>query len=764
MPSITTNDTASTGGRLVAADGRELILTKTSLQARGGGGLLRARLEQRFHNPYDEPLTLSYLLPLPADGAVHAFAFRIGERRIHGEIEKREDARQRFEEAIVEGRTAALLEQDRSSLFTQEIANVPPGAVVVAEVEVDQPLFWLQDSARARGQWEWRFPTTVAPRFMGEAGRVPDAVRTSVDILEDRVMPRLHLQLAIDDACSGAPSSTSHTLTHGRVANSDGYEVSLSTDDPAQLDRDVVVRWPVTQSEIGTRIEVADGHGLLTLVPPGGEVSSVLPRDVTVLFDTSGSMQGEPLEQARAVVCAFVESLTDHDRLEMIEFSTHPRRWTRSSKYMVARHKQNALRWLRGLRANGGTQMRDAVLEATQAIGTESQKQILLVTDGLIGFEGEIITAILDNMPRSSRFHVVAVGSAPNRSLTQAAARAGRGFECGVQLGEDVAALTSSLIEHTAQPLVVDLEFGGSAFLEAAPERIPDLFAACPARLAVRLRPEGGELVVRGRRAEGLWERRLEIPSAKASRGRDAVVTLFGREKIEDLEMRVAKGEDQDQVIEEIALRYRILSRMTSWIAIDSQTSVDPTLAMRRTRIPHQLAAGMSIEGLGLRPAMPRRLEREFIASEACIIGASPSRAGRQKRAKSALEMPPSGEVFNGDDAVQEEATSLDILTFGEFRRLPDGSLVMMFRLDMLDRNAMWQLPASVEVDWHGTSTTCSVDSKRSTASGSIPAGAVLRLTILLPLNADSALPSAVRASLGSSMHGNTITILPRPA
>jgi Ca-activated chloride channel family protein len=123
---------ASCGGRLVSSDGRELILQGVTVRADAAGGFSRAVLEQRFVSPYDEPLALVYQLPLPADGAVTGFAFRVGERRIVGEIDRSESARRRFEDAILEGRTAGLLEQDRSSLFRQEIGNVPPRAEVGA--------------------------------------------------------------------------------------------------------------------------------------------------------------------------------------------------------------------------------------------------------------------------------------------------------------------------------------------------------------------------------------------------------------------------------------------------------------------------------------------------------------------------------------------------------------------------------------------------------------------------------------------------------
>src|SRR5690606_26730623 len=101
-------------------------------------------------------------VPLPADGAVSGFTFQIGEERIVGRVERKQTARELFEQALIEGHTAALLEQERSSVFTQEVGNIPPGAGVVVALTVDQKLAWLPE-----GAWEWRFPTVIGPRYQG---------------------------------------------------------------------------------------------------------------------------------------------------------------------------------------------------------------------------------------------------------------------------------------------------------------------------------------------------------------------------------------------------------------------------------------------------------------------------------------------------------------------------------------------------------------------------------------------------------------------
>ena len=313
-------------------------------------------------------------------------------------------------------------------------------------------------------------------------------------------------------------------------------------------------------------------------------------------------MDGAPLAQARAVVTALVESLGEADRLEMIAFADQPRRWRRNPVAATASARTDARRWLDALQASGGTEMRAGIAEALRPLRADAQRQVVLVTDGQIGFEQEIVAAVARDLPPGSRLHTIGVGSSVNRSLTAPAARAGRGVEVVIGLDEEPAEAARQLVARTRAPLLTDLVVEGSALLGHAPARVPDLLAAGPALIGVRLRSKGGSLRVRGRTPAGAWEADVDVPALEAGKGSAAVVTLYGREAVEDLELRAACGERSvDAEIERLGLRFQIATRLTSWVAVSEEPAVDPTKPTRRERMPHELPAGMSVEGLGLR-------------------------------------------------------------------------------------------------------------------------------------------------------------------
>ncbi len=597
----------SNGARLVSVDGRQLPLRSVALSGQAKGGLARVVLKQTFSNPHAEPMKVTYTMPLPADGAVAGYEFRVGPRRLVGEIDRRVKARERFEKALVDGRTAGILDQERANLFTQEIGNVPPDTDVAVELTIDQPLAWLSE-----GMWEWRFPTVAPPRYLGAEGRVPDAPNVTGDVADAPTGVRASLELAIGDLLAEGrrPESPSHRLSiagGGATAS-----VSLAGDASTALDRDLVVRWPVPRPRPGLTLQMARpderrphasyAYGLLTIVPPETP-AAVYPRDLIVLLDTSGSMTGDPLDRARRVVAALLDSLGDDDRLEMIAFAMTPRRWRSGPVAATAETRRDAHRWLAALQAGGGTEMLHAVEEALKPLRPDAQRQVVLVTDGLIGFESEILRSVQNALPKGSRLHAVGVGSAPNRALTRPAARAGRGVEVLAALDEDAERAAARLIAATRGPAIVDLEIAGPAVAGLAPRSLPDLMAGAHVIAGLRLQPGRGELIVRGRTPCGPWEERLAVPATETGEGSPGITALYGRESVEDLELKLAAGanrQEVDRATETLGMEFGIATRLTSWVAISEEPTVDPRQPIRREIIPQELPHGMSAEGLGL--------------------------------------------------------------------------------------------------------------------------------------------------------------------
>jgi Ca-activated chloride channel family protein len=335
--------------------------------------------------------------------------------------------------------------------------------------------------------------------------------------------------------------------------------------------------------------------------------------------------------------------------------------------------------------------------------------------------------------------HVVGVGSAPNRSLTHAVARAGRGVEVPVGLDDDPAQAARRLLQHTKAPLVTALQVDGEAVVAVAPAAVRDVLAGAPARLALRLRAGGGTVRVRGDTSAGPFVRELRVAPVDAGAGEPAVVRLVGREQVEDLEAAIAAGRDANGcivAIERIGLQFGIATRATSWLAIDGEPGVDPRAPRRVVEVPHQLPFGMSVEGVGLRRALPLAAPGVAMSmdafDEAMVLRAPAPSSARGGRARGL------GGLFGGRGS-EERARPAKRAEAGPpppRAPLPPQPVAATLRHRSGDTFVFelggvrdWRLPSRVVLELaDGSEVVAVVDAGVSTADGTVAAGASVRL------------------------------------
>ncbi len=589
----------SSGGRLVAADGRELPFGGAEIEAAAFGGVAEVTLRHLFVNDGDEPLEATYLTPIPAGAAVGGYSFCVGERRFVGMIEPREKAQERYRAALAEGRTAALLDEERSAIFIQRIGNIPPSAEVICELRLVQRLDWTG------GAWEWRFPTVIAPRDAGRESRAGDAREIAVEVLREPAPARASVELRIADAI-GDPESASHPISI--ESSRQERVIRLGEENGVRLDRDLVVAWPAASPKTALRVETARRTpagttcGLVTITPPAIEPPAT-HRDFTLVIDASASMSGAPLEQAKRAAHSMLDALRPGDRLEMIRFGPGIQRWRDDPAKADDAMLSAARRWVSGLEAGGDTPMREGLIAAMRPDHGTAPRHLILITDGLVNLEAAVARATRSLCPDNARVHAVGVGPAANRSLTVAVARAGGGQECTLPLDADPTATIRGLITRAFAPSVV----GARAFGDALPEAqdLPDLMGGAPAVAALSFRPEGGSLQVRGDTPSGSWTERVDVAPCDADPGRDAVRWLYARDLVDRVESDERREGDSDAPIERLGLEHGISTRRTSWIAVSEAHAVDSQGPTKRVKVPQELPHGLSAEKLGLAGPSP---------------------------------------------------------------------------------------------------------------------------------------------------------------
>ncbi|SIQ25813.1 Ca-activated chloride channel family protein [Rhizobium sp. RU20A] len=580
------------------------------------GPVIRTRVTQRFLNPSKGWVEGTYVFPLPEDSAVDTLKMQIGERFIAGEIKPREEARQVYEQAKAEGKKAALLEQQRPNIFTNQVANIGPGETIVVQIE------YQSATKQSDGLYSLRFPMVVAPRYNpAPVVQTVDIDRASGYAVSDPVPDRDKITPPVLDPKTNAkvnPVTLTVTLGAGfplGEVKSAFHEVNVETVDPATrritlkaesvpADKDFELTWRAEAGKspyAGLFRETVDGKTYLMafVTPPVGTESPVKPkREIVFVIDNSGSMSGPSIEQARDSLALAISRLSPEDRFNVIRFDDT---MTVHFPQLVAAtpdNRENAIAFVRSLTAEGGTEMLPALQAALRTQGPVAAgalRQVVFLTDGAIGNEEQLFTEISAHRG-DARVFTVGIGSAPNTYFMTKAAEVGRGTFTLIGSESQVAERMGALFQKLEQPAMTDIAatFDGAAAGDITPNPMPDLYRGEPVTLTAELASAAptGKLQITGRAGDQPW--RVEMDIAKASDG-SGIAKLWARRKIDDLEASAYALPDPavlDKKIETVALAHHLVSRVTSLVAVDITPSRPAGAPITSTDVPLNLPAG----------------------------------------------------------------------------------------------------------------------------------------------------------------------------
>ncbi|WP_226702135.1 marine proteobacterial sortase target protein [Microbulbifer elongatus] len=621
----------------------------TEVDIRVRGLVAEVVLAQQFRNTSNEWQEAVYVLPLPENAAVNGMEIVVGERRIVGKVREREEARKVYKKAREEGKRAALLEQQRPNLFTSRVANIAPGEEVSVEVR------YLQTLRFDSGQFSLRLPTTLTPRYMPGApaastqsvalnahgwslptNEVPDAEQISpvmmplAEIASHQVGDQDSHQMKIRvDLGMGLPLADIHSPYHEvnfRREENHHYRVGLKHG-AAPMDRDFALFWRPQTSSMPSAALFAEQSAMpaepgaqylqLLLLPPQESLAArKLPREVVYVVDTSGSMGGNSIRQAKESLLLALSRLTQMDRFNIIEFNSNHRSFFPRPTAATSDNIQRARSWVESLQATGGTEMAPALKEAlSQQLDHQAGtlvRQVVFITDGSVGNERALFELIRQRLGET-RLFTVGIGSAPNSFFMTKAAQYGRGSF--VQIGDlaEVQAKMGALFEKLESPLVTDLQvqWPQGVKVESYPKRLPDLYRGEPIRLVARTdgnalgSSASGEVVISGRLAGKRFSRSLSLSAIAVDDSGKGIGSLWAREKIAALrdEQRergpLSDPEALDPLRENIlglALGYQLASPYTSFVAVE-ETPVRPqSESLKSSPVPNAVARGQVMQ------------------------------------------------------------------------------------------------------------------------------------------------------------------------
>ncbi|HZE72501.1 MAG TPA: VIT and VWA domain-containing protein [Pyrinomonadaceae bacterium] len=589
-------------------------LKHTDVKAEISGFLSRVSVTQEFENPYQEKIEAVYTFPLPQAAAVDDMTMIVGDRTVRGKILRREEAQAVYDAAKAGGRVASLLDQERPNIFTQSVANILPGEQVKITISYVETLKYED------GSYEFVFPMVVGPRYIpgapaagqgsgvSPAQQVPDASRITPEPAADgmRSGHDISLEVSLD---AGLTIDTVASGTHViDVARPDVSRARIKLkNDSAIPNKDFILRYEVSGRQISdallTRRSSKGGFFTLILQPPERVTSEdVTPKELVFVLDTSGSMNGFPIEKAKDTMKLALDNLYPADTFNVITFSGDTRILFPEPVPATPENLSKAKEFLAASASYGGTEMMKAITAALDPSDAQDHVRIVcFMTDGYVGNDMEIIAEIQKH-PKA-RVFAFGIGSSVNRFLLDKMAEQGRGEVDYVALNDDGSAAARRFHERVRNPLLTDIsvDWGGLPVADVYPRRIPDLFGAKPVILTGRFTAAAqGTLRLKGKMSGRDFVREIPVNFPESEPQHDVLASRWARTRIDDLMAQDFSGAQRGvmkpelkETITNLGLEFRLMTQFTSFVAVEEMIVTDGGQP-RRVDVPVEVPEGVN--------------------------------------------------------------------------------------------------------------------------------------------------------------------------
>ena len=522
-------------------------------------GTATARIEQVFRNSVNRNLEAVYVFPLPENASISDFALYINGKRTSGELVEKDKARRTYEDIVRRMKDPGLLEHIGGNLFRVSVFPVPANGLQKIELEYSQTL------AFDGGLYKYVYPLKTGDR----------ASRTLADFT---VAVRLSSKLPLKSIYS-----PSHKVGISRKGDQEaiiGFE-----EDKALLDRDFVLYYGVSKKEFGvnllTHVDKGEkGFFMMMLAPSLATPDTVMPKDVTFVFDSSGSMAGGKIEQTRKALEYCVKTLHEGDRFNVIRFSTDVDPFRQTLAEVNASNREAALTYIRSVEARGGTAINDALTTAL-AMNYDAKRPaiILFLTDGRPTIGETTLEAILGNVSKSNTVHArifaFGVGEDVNAHLLDQVAGQNGGMPQYVAPDEDIEVKVSNLADKMSNPVLanVRVEVDKLKTSMVHPASLPDLFSGDQITIFGRYDGSGDSVIrlsgdVNGKKREFVYEG--TFPAVQADN--TFIPRLWATRRVgfllDEIRLRGENAELKDEVIR-LSREYGIMTPYTSFLVLE---------------------------------------------------------------------------------------------------------------------------------------------------------------------------------------------------
>jgi Ca-activated chloride channel homolog len=577
--------------------------------------IAQTKIEQEFYNPNPRQLEGTFILPLPKGAHLEKFRMEVNGKMTEAELLSAEKAKGIYEEIVRKAKDPALLEYVGRDLLKVRIFPIEPNSTKKIEVSYAQVL-------------------------KSDAGLVGYTIPLNTAKYCSTPVKNFSLKLELE---SKTPLRTIYSPTHNIEVLRNASKTATIGMEQKELnaDKDFELFYSAEKSEVAMNLLTyrkagEDGYFMLFATPGFEGARKAIAKDVVFVLDTSGSMSGKKLEQAKKALVFCIQNLNDDDRFEVIRFATETESLFREMRAVSETSRKEAETFVNGLKTVGGTAINDALRTALETGNKESKrpKLIVFLTDGLPTVGETSVDAITKTVTEKSkgltRVFTFGVGTDVNTHLLDRIAEETRAASQYVLPDEDTEVKLSSFFSKINDPVMADLslDFGKIKTSKIHPGRLPDLFKGQQLIVLGRYQDDGkAAAVLRGKIGEDEKRFAEDVAFPKDDTKHEFIPRLWATRRVgfllEEIRHRGENAELKDEVTQ-LAKQYGIVTPYTSYLVTEDQV---PALAFRQLNegeTTRGFAAGRSPTMSAPKPERERlvRAQAADQSGDAAVAGA----------------------------------------------------------------------------------------------------------------------------------------------
>jgi len=591
-----------------SADVEQFPLLSTMSDVNIVGVIADVRVTQTYKNDGQTAIEATYVFPGSTRAAVYGMKMTIGERVIEAQIKEKQQARQEYQQAKEEGKTASLLEQERPNVFQMSVANILPGDKIIVELRYTELLIPTD------GVYEFVYPTVVGPRYSNQkasAAKDKDKWVANPYLSEGTPPPytfNINIRIAAGVPIKDMISSSHKTDT--RYEDKSSAIIRLDDSEKAGGgNRDFVLKYRLTGGKIESGLLLYSGKDekffLLMVQPPKQVKPEVIPpREYIFIVDVSGSMNGFPLQISKTLIENLLSNLNQTDMFNVLLFSGGSTVMANTSVPATSQNIQTAINLIGSQRGGGGTELLPALTRALNLPQTEGvSRTIVIATDGYVAVEAQVFDLIRSNLNNANMF-AFGIGSSVNRFIIEGMAHVGVGEPFVITHPNEAAVKAEKFRQYIQSPVLTDIKLEVKDFetYDTEPISIPDVLPERPVIVFGKWKGEAkGEIHVRGVSGLGPYTQTFKVSDVKPSESNAALRYLWARKRIEILEdynSLGANSERQKEILT-LGLTYNLLTEYTSFIGVDQVVRRQANMPSNTVKQPLPLPQGVSNLAVG---------------------------------------------------------------------------------------------------------------------------------------------------------------------